>query len=188
MKLGVFTVLIDDAVRSVHARTLENVEADGLATTFGVIGPKTELRVADIRWETGDRDVRTLEISRGAGTFGRLLRGGRIGIYEADFEPYAVDVAWFELTVMKANPQAGRLPTAKKANYADLVKAAGGIDVWLEMALAGAESLGPRNQLLADDTNRRNYTVVTFPGGNEIVPTVAYVLTRVIPLSRRYSG
>lgn len=188
MQLGPFTLLIDESVRSVHARTLENVEADGVATTFGLTGPRTELRVADIMWETSDRDVRLLEISRGAGKFGRLLRGGRIGVYEADFAPYAIDVGWFELTIMKANPKPGRLPTARKASYEQAVDASGGIDVWLALSRAGAESLGPRSQLLADDSNRRNYLAVTFPSGSGLVPAVAYVLTRVIPLHRGYAG
>src|SRR6266508_6394794 len=124
MELASFSLIPGETMLSVRARAMGNIESGGIATTYEVTGRRVQLTVADIAWDTGQRDVRVVDIATGVGKLGRLLRGGRIGVYEANFESFPVDVAWFELSVMTLNRDARKLPTARKADYPTAVRAA----------------------------------------------------------------
>jgi hypothetical protein len=188
MRIGRFEVLVNEATKRISARAFGNVESEGDATTYEVSGRGIRLTVADVAWDTGQRDVRALDVSTGATKVGRLLKGGRFGIYEANFESYPLDVAYFELGVMKTWTKKGKLPSVVRASYSKLVEGSGGLDVWLKLSDAGASSIGPKAELFGDDSTRRNWLAVTFPSGSRVVPIVAYVLSRVIPLATGYAG
>jgi hypothetical protein len=64
------------------------------------------------------------------------------------------------------------------------VAASGGLHAWLILTEAGASAVSPRAEIFGEESNRRNYLAVTFPTGNRVVPAVAYILTRLIPLKR----
>jgi len=64
MRVGAFSVVVDENSRTVSARTNSNVPSDGTATCFEVFDRRGRVVVGDIFWATGERDVRVLEVLR----------------------------------------------------------------------------------------------------------------------------
>jgi hypothetical protein len=187
--IGSFSVVPAESTESIEHRTLNNEPSEGIAWVFDVVTAGAALRVADIAWDTGDRDVRAVAVTKGEQRLGRLLRGGRIGVYEANFHAFPEGLSLLELAVMKLKPeQPGRLPTAVKADYGTLRRAAAGVSVWDELSSLGASSIGPRSELIGDTGNRRGILVTTFRSDNRLVPAAAFILIRVIPLWTEFAG
>ena len=105
-----------------------------------------------------------------------------------NYEFFPEDMSWFELTVMTPNKDPHRLPTARRTDYGTLVGVCDGLHAWLMLTEAGASAMSPRAEIFGEESNRADYLAVTFPTGNRLVPAVAYVLTRLIPLKRMSGG
>lgn len=125
------------------------------------------------------------ELRRGPARLGRLMKGGRVGIYEGAESGLPHNIEWCQLRVMQERPRA--LPTAVDKGYADMVRAAGGEDIWTRLSDLGALAIGPRSHLLRERVRRRTL-ITTFPAGEADVPVAAYVLTKVLPILNRFKG
>jgi hypothetical protein len=187
MTIGRYRLLPEEATRTIQHRTLTNEPSTGIARCVFVLGSRARLTVADIYWDTGERDVRAIEVEAGGDLVGRLLRGGRIGVYSADFESFPEGLSYMDLAVMRTRPGQGRLPTAVRADYQTICRAAG-VSVWDELSRLGGSSIGPRSELIGDGSPRMNFLMMTFPSNSSLVPAAVFLLTRVLPLVRRFTG
>jgi hypothetical protein len=86
---------------------------------------------------------------------------------------------WCELRQARATGE--RWSSLFKPTFAELDEAAEA-DVNRELRSAGAVNVGTREALLGDTSRRRTFPCVVFERGDEHVPVLAFVLTRVLPL------
>lgn len=82
-----------------------------------------------------------------------------------------------------------RQATPKSENWSNLADVtltelshAAGVPIMRELRRVGAVDVGPRSIVLEDTGRSRNRLVVSFPDENEVVPILAYALTRLAPL------
>lgn len=61
-----------------------------------------------------------------------------------------------------------------------------GLNVRTALVQAGARQIGTKVQLLHEAGTRRNYLCAIFPVEERLVPVVAFLLTRVLPLQRAW--
>jgi hypothetical protein len=181
MRMGLFQVSPSSTSQRVEGRDIENQPSAGDALVCDVIGPRSHLVVADIMWDTGTRSVQTLEVAEGKSRFGRLLHGARLGVYRSSHLPR--DHAWFELRILVTHADRKKFASLRKADYPTIVQAAGGLDVQLELSTAGATGIAARRLVLGSADPRGNILAATFPIAAQMVPTLGYILTRVVPLA-----
>lgn len=86
---------------------------------------------------------------------------------------------WCELRQARATGE--RWSSLFRPTFAELDEAAGA-DVARELRARGALQVGTREAVLGDQGRRRSFPCVVFERGNEDVPLLAFVLTRVLPL------
>lgn len=166
-------------------KTISGKRADGVGEVFQATDDRgLSLDVARIVWTTGEQDVRAIGDVPGPRALRRLEHGAlRMGIYF--LEP---DLAWVELSQARIKKNAQRQwSTRVRATQEDLDKGAG-TNTLRVLYAAGAKQVGARKAILKDAGNRKQYYCATFARTNTLVPVVAYVLTRVLPLLRQHSS
>lgn len=173
----------EDSRRISAGKTVTKVASSGIARVFGVTNhTDVSLKVALVKWNTGQLDVRAIGEIMGPMALRRLERGAlRMSIMDPD-----KNVSWVELSQ-------ARLKTGSETKHSNLFKATtseldqgSGLDARSELLSAGALRFGTKEDVLNQDDNRRNYLCVTFVRDNVRVPIVAYIITRVLPLIGEY--
>ncbi len=158
--------------RPVAGQDVEGVETSGVASVWRVTGPeglKVLVRVA--KWDSGARDVALTDRLEAPKRFDRLASGLRLGVTDGRLE------------LRQARLKANDWSNLFAATPEQLAEGAG-VDVLAALREAGARAVGTREELWADDSRRRRFLAAECSVDDELVPVVAYVLTRVAPLHR----
>lgn len=175
-----------DRVDAYEGRSLSNLDSSAIAHYYRVTrGRDLDLEVVWSTWVIGEQGVRLASVKRGPERLGRLLKGGRLGIYSGEAFGLPDGIDWCQLRVMRER-DGNRLPTAVNMSYADTVRATGGEDVWNILSDLGALAIGPESHLLLGKTG--STPVITFPTGEPEIPVAAWALTRVLPIINRFKG
>lgn len=178
--------LVFDRTGSYEGRSLSGEDVEAIAYFYRLTsGRELDLEIAHVTWVNGERAVRLAERTRGPERLGRLLKGGRVGIYEGEDVGLPASTEWCQVRVMREKP-GKELPTAVNVSYADMVRASGGQDVWGILADLGALAIGPQGHLLEGKSGRT--PVITFPAGDPDVPVAAWALTKALPIINRFRG
>jgi hypothetical protein len=166
------------------SETVSKVRCDGVATLFDVSDDQgTHLQVANVSWDTGERDIRAIGKVRGPMPLRRLERGS----LRMSVSPLEGGKAWVELSQARIKPHTlNRWSTLKKASKEQLDEGSG-IDTLEALYTAGAERIGEKKTLLGESGRRSTYHCAIFDGSNVVFPVVAFVLTRVLPLLNEYT-
>ena len=176
VELGPLAVRELSGTIQVEGETTSGAEGIGRAVLYEVAGAADRLRltVRDTRWQTGERDVVTCERNASPPRFDTLV--GRLRLDVAHHgQPY-VELRQARL---RANGRAGLFVP----DLGELDSGAG-IDVRATLLAHGASAVGTRAELLGDEGRTRTRFGALFPEEAELVPVVAYTLTRVAPVAR----
>lgn len=154
------------------------------AVTYNVHGDSgLHLSVADITWENGERDIRAIREVRGPRELRRLEHGLRMGV-----TALAEGRVWAELSQPQIKRQGVDVwSNLKRAGWQDL-EIGSGADAAETLQRVGTLKLGTRRSLLGPSGSRSMYLVAVFQENNHLGLVEAYVLTRVLPLLRGFSG
>ena len=156
------TFTIDDCPARIHSYLY--VDESAIEVTLEVV-----------RAHGGEAWVRAAQVGDSLRGLGRLLHGGRLGIRR-----------WGHLeTAELAQMQFTDFPWSglRMVGQEELHEGAG-VDVTEMLMAQGATRVGRRADLEACTNQRRNYLAVQFEPGDDEVPALAYVLTRIVPLIR----
>jgi hypothetical protein len=134
-----------------------------------------EVSVEVVRARSGEAWVRAAEVDEGLEGLGRLLHGGRLGIRRFD-ESESIELAQMQFTDF---PWSG----LRRVGW-DELEAGAGNDVRSMLLRHGATRVGTREELESCTHQRRNYLAAHFPRGDDEIPALAFILTRVVPLVR----
>lgn len=152
--------------------------------------PGVAISAADVTWDNGERDVRTVNagdgpIPRSIGgprPLARLERGSRLSILRSGPSNYV------ELQVSRVDPESADFwSSTYKATEADFEDLMGGS--WKQPLLqAGTSGIGTRETVLGDHGRRRSFLCAAFRDQDSRLPVVAYSMTRVVPLLNPWSA
>ena len=157
----------------VEGETTSGAEGTGSAALYELTGPHgLRLTVRDARWLTGERDVVTCERHDSPPRFDTLVERLRLSV--ADHGESYVELRQARL---RANGRAGLFVPDRGQ-----LDAGAGCDVSATLLRHGASAVGTRAELLYDDGRHRDRYGVLFPDAAELVPVIAYALTRVAPV------
>jgi hypothetical protein len=173
--IGPFVVRAIAGTEPVDGETPSGSRASGIAHFHGLFGPDgLHLTLRDAHWANGERDIVAVERHQSPERFDTLVGRLRLAVLDRDG-------GYIELQQSRLRP--GGRAGLFKARLQDLDGGAG-LDVRGALLAAGAESVGTREQLLGDSERTRTRMGARFgEAGRITVPLVAYVLTRVAPLS-----
>jgi hypothetical protein len=178
-------------IGAVTVRPLErSIELDGEtasgAKSFGtgelheLTGPEgLRLTIRDTRWNSGERDVVATERHDSPERFDTLIE--RLRLTVLDRQGGYVELRQARL---RPNGRAGLFD-------ADLpmLNAGAGVDVEQTLLSHGALEVGTREDLLGDmERTRKRLGARIAPGGQDCLPLVAYVLTRVAPVAAQLTA
>jgi hypothetical protein len=178
--LGPFEVSIGTDHVRVGGRTHSGVRSAGDAYLSHIVGPDTDLTVADITWANGERDVRSYHLGASHQAFEPLLEYLRMPIQNTDRLP---NLRLMELTGLRSSESDGHI-RAVKYSLADAEQDLG-IPIDAAISNVGEGLIGKRADLLSDDGRRRLQLCALFADNDRVTPALAYVLMRPILLLRQ---
>lgn len=171
-------------VQDIHGVTCGKKHSKGSACVYSVCGKDGwKLEVADVQWQTGERDVRTLQYSAHTPSrLHRLAHGLRLLV-----EPHSREHLWVALRQARLKPDVSvEWSNLYQATMEELSKGSG-LQVRAALEALGAE-VGLRGQLMADKGRDREHLCVLFPTTRQHLPIVCYTITRVLPVWNKYTG
>lgn len=137
------------------------------------------LEIGDVTWETGDREVQCLSCSHSTPEeLRRLRRGLRLVVKHVDKDTIRVDLRQARIDF----DQGENWSKLYQATMEELTEGAG-ISVREVLEGFGAE-VDRREQLLGDTSCHRFRLCAIFPTEADHLPTICYILTRVLPITR----
>jgi hypothetical protein len=164
--------------------TVSGKKSIGRIIPFQVTDDRVDLRIAYAIFINGERDIRTLEVQKEFNTFGRLIHGLRLAIQPVSNNSHVLYAELRQAFPKESFDKHETLhPTVSEI---DLDQGAG-LSVFEELKKVGAE-VGTKQELLGESGKRSPYLCVRFLKENLWAPTVAYATTRILPISRGYSG
>jgi hypothetical protein len=136
------------------------------------------LEVAYMKFSSGERDVRVLDVTDSPNPYIRLGHGGRLGAH-----PFGSDKYFCELRVMKLRDDKWGNPVGVDEATIDQILGYSASGLFREI---GGSSIGTRERLTGDVARRRGLLAVSFDHNNIQVPLAAYAITRPLAMLRRY--
>jgi hypothetical protein len=174
MQLGPFSLAALDGEQMVDGETVSGVQSEGTARSYELTGAGgLRLRIQEVRWLNGERDVVAAERYDSPETFDTLIGRLRLAVL--------MRAGGYYVELQQARRRGKRAQTFK-ADLAELDETAG-VDCRGALIGAGATAVGTREALWGEDGRRRGFLVATFADQDAPVPVVAYVLTRVAPIA-----
>lgn len=169
LSIGVNSTLIEGT-------TMNDVVSSGAAYISKLQGEQLDVSIADIEWDTGEREVRGLSRNHSHEVVEQVIGRLRIGVHPVErFR----EMSMMELRLPVTRP--GRRPTARKTSAGEFSKLLG-FDLEAELDRIAEAVVGTRASLLRDDGPRRNQLCVVFRSSDRVVPALVWSLTRAIPL------
>lgn len=178
--VGVVTVASTGEQRRLEGQTTNREQASGWASIYEVTGPDDlRLECADITWDdcsSPQRDVRTLERHGSPQRFDRLCHGLRLAVHPAG----SLHFVELRQARMKSDDWSNLYyATPEELDDGAATKVA------RTLRAVGAHEVGTREAVLGDTGRRRRFLCATFDAEANLVPVVAYVVTRVLPVLHR---
>jgi hypothetical protein len=141
------------------------------------------MRLAYLHWENGEREMRALDCNSTEHRMHDMCNRLRMSISAVDGN---AGLAWMELSQARLIDAGDPIRTTKKlASEAEFMEGAGGIAPRSAFVRLGAR-FGTRQEVMADGSRRRGYLCVAFPHDDAVVPAVAFILARVLPVWNQY--
>lgn len=160
-----------------HRPGKKGEEAD--ATIYHVMGPEVKLTLHNIVFDDGARQVITEKTHYSPARFNRLIRRLRFTTLDNNNGIFVLRQARMKDDVWS------NLFTATRQQ----LDVGAGMDVEKALLDAGASAYGTRAEVLGETGRTRNQMCVTFRDDEgDLVPLVAYVATRVLPVLRGFSA
>jgi len=165
--------------------SIDREKCSGDAIEFRVTSePSILLPIVYLECSNGSRDIRILGEVNGPQALRRLEHGLRMAVSE---HPGLVHKDWVQLSQ-------ARIKTEKANLWSNLFKATkkqlelgAGFDVLTYLREKGAISIEKKYEMLGL-TRRSSYLCMTFEAENKLLPVLAYVSTRVLPLYHKYEN
>ena len=183
LTLGTLTIR-QRAEESYQSYTVGRKKSVGRIIPFHVTNDKIDLRIGYAIFINGERDIRTLEVQKEFNTFGRLVHGLRLAIQPV---PDNHRDLYAELRQALPKDNFDKHETLHPTTSEVDLDQGSGLSVFEELRKVGAQ-VGTKQNLLGETGKRGPYLCIRFPKDNLWVPVVAYVTTRVLPISRGYTG
>lgn len=160
--------------QGITGKTASDIDTTGVARSWWIRGSdEVLLLLADVDWDTGERDLRIIDRAHSPQRYDRLTHGLRLGVHEHG------DDRFVEL-------RQNRLQTTGWSGLhrasLDVLSEGAGLNAEEALLDAGAIAAGSRADVLDDTGRRRAETCALFPAGELRAPAVAYVISRVLPL------
>jgi hypothetical protein len=173
--VGAFSIADLKRTVTVEGETPEGFASVGRGRLYEVSGPGgLRLTVRDTRWDNGERDVVASERHDSPQRFDTLVERLRLPVAQRGGDLYA------ELRHVRLKPNGrGNLfaPSEKELD------GGAGVQVARELRRHGALRVGTREDLLGDEGRTRGRLGMRVPHDAEVLPVIAYVLTRVGPVA-----
>jgi len=165
-------------------RTVSGQECECVCTLYDIFAQQDAyLMVLNIVWDNGERDVRAIEV---AGPDDLLSLGsGRLRLAVQELEHSTAGNLYSILRQARIKQKPSKRSNLYKATVPELNQGAG-IDVPRTLLEAGAIKVGTKKNLLGCMDQTQEMQCVIFPRDNELIPVLAFVLTRVCPLIKEY--
>ena len=168
--------------KDVFGQSPDKIQTTGTANLYLVSGPENiEVILQDTKWKDGTRSITARE-TQGNAAIERLERGLALGIRSHG------SLQFFELRQARITDVGAAKPWSQcfKADMTQLNRGAG-MNVSKALEEHGAAGIGTKEDLLGETNRRKKMLCVTFPESAHIVPCLAYLLSRVIPLATGFS-
>ncbi len=168
--------------KDVFGQSPDKNKTTGTANLYVVSGPADiELILQDTEWRDATRGITARE-TRGNTAIERLERGLALGIRRHG------SLQFFELRQARIT-DAGAAKSWSQCFKADMTQLNRGAGMNVSKALEehGAAGIGTKEELLGETNRRKKMLCVTFPESAHMVPCVAYLLSRIIPLATGFS-
>ena len=179
IKVGGYTITHSGTEGGVRGTTIKGFDSIARRVLFDVTNPTINLQmtVQDSHWANGERDIVAIERHETPERFDGLKNRLRIGINRcADGHD-----GWF-IELRQAQLNEPDRPKCKQADLRALTSGAG-VDVADALLTCGADIVGPRSELYGTEGPRKNIVAAHCNESPELVPVVAYVLTRIAPIA-----
>jgi hypothetical protein len=183
LTLGTLTIR-QGVEESYQSYTVGRKKSVGRIIPFHVTNDKIDLRIGYAIFINGERDIRTLEVQKEFNTFGRLVHGLRLAIQPV---PDNHRDLYAELRQALPKDTFDKHETLHPTTSEVDLDQGSGLSVSEELRKVGAQ-VGTKQNLLGETGKRGPYLCVRFPKDNLWPPVVTYVATRVLPISRGYTG
>lgn len=183
LTLGTLTIR-QRAEESYQSYTVGRKKSVGRIIPFHVTNDKIDLRIGYTVFLNGERDIRTLEVLKEFNTFGRLVHGLRLAIQPV---PGGHQELYAELRQALPKDAFDKHETLHPTTSEVDLDQGAGLSVFEELKKVGVQ-VGTKQELLGEAGKRGPYLCIRFQKDNLWAPVIAYITTRVLPISRGYSG
>lgn len=181
--LGPYSLAVGVAKEKVHGKPLRGKRCDGLAYMSRLGGPDFELTIADIKWDSGLREVRGWLRHDSPPPYDELV--GRLGIEVLPSGRFR------GMSVMDARgaaiPARGGPVSARSASAVALSNALG-LEVVVALDRAVEATVGTRADLLRDDGSQGKRLCVVFDSESPVAPALIWSFLRAVRLSVSRGG
>jgi hypothetical protein len=177
-------VIQQKAEKSFENYTVSRKKSIGKIIPYHLENNRINILIGYAIFINNERDIRTLEVYDDFSTFGRLVHGLRLAI-----QPISGDPHNFYAELRQAFPRESfdRHETLHPTISEIDLDEGSGLSVFEELRRAGAQ-VGTKQELIGESGKRSSYLCTRFSKDNLWAPIIAYVATRVLPISRGYSG
>jgi hypothetical protein len=178
LEVGGYRLEFEGEDRVDQMKTIRKVECSARRSTYRILdGHHVDMRVADLVFTNGEREVRAMDAGASPPRLQRLCHGLRLSV-ESLGEEHLV-----ELSQARLVPGEGIVPWSNLFSAtSDELDVGAEADVSAILLGLGAKAVGTKRDVLGVENTRSNYSCVVFPPGAHLVPIAAYVLTRIAPL------
>ncbi len=164
-----------------RGQTIGRKIQNGTAYLSDLVGPSMALRLADIRWENGEREVRGWTRGGSDEVFDEVVDRLRVGVYPTEaFDRMVV----MDLRIPSGLAADGKRMTVKRTTE-DELSVLLGIDASAALDSLAEVLVGTREELLLDTSNRRRDLCAVFPVDNLVAPAVIWSMIRPIAIAAR---
>lgn len=170
MRIGSLEIRKQPTAERLEGETAGGVATVGTANLYDVVGSSAAVVIADVQWNDGSRDIRTVSRCQSPDGFDDIVDRLRIGVH------WAGDGRCTMRLRFPRRRELHRLPTLVQTTT-DQLNEACGFDIADALVGAGADGVGTRQDLLSDVDRTRNELCVVFDATAPHVPAVAYAIT-----------
>lgn len=179
-KIGVVTIEYIGKSKIKDGHTVNDEVCDGTYLGYKVTGPKGwTLEVGDITWDNGKRHVEVLDNHNILDHMISLPGRMRMSVENRGKNRCSIELSQARL---KENNHSN----LKKATLDEIDEGAK-IKEGIENILKPYKiKIGTREELLDDESSRKNYLCTIFPQDQIHVPIICFTVTRILPLYHKY--
>ena len=176
VQLGDIETLIGTDFHTVQGTTISDVSSVGQSYQSTMKGSDFKILIQDTTWENGERDIQASTVEGTNPVLLDLARRLRIGIYPSPKHDF-LSTLDLRFALRKGMARA----TAKKMNPREYEELTGLRFLEILNSIPNS-ACGTREELMKDDSRRRSDFATAFPREDRVIPVIAFLLTRVLPL------